>query len=1152
MWKLLKQKKTTSPDGPLADKKSNESSMKMKRSFTSDSNFQSATQPDKKVKTLSLEITPKKKQLSTSMSLSLMRSSSKSPRETSPFKSTSVSNLQQSSTRRVSSPKHFAVGRNYIRRKAVVQQDDSIFNKMCTMSFFDGEMLMKEIFVKLDENQTLKELLTSMLTKQELTSKDLTQYSITAMDNGNECAVDFAAPSTDYEGCNIDIKVKSNNVSFAMSSESIDQMSIESCLSYFDQHGLIEAPSLRYRDDDSDDDEILQLPRVDPIESIESCWEELPIEPHIKANLSSSQLAQQQAIWELIATEHSFLRQLEVIINLFMRALELIRRQDLLTEVNYHNIFGYMEEIYTAHEQFWSWTLQPCLEKTQMENCLLDINEILIRFPSEFSSHFEIYEQHCAFETTNLRSLDDAFQNSADFRTYVEWCESHLECQRLKLKDFLAKPMQRLTKYKLLFNAVLKKTTDICNIEELKKVMEDVATFVDSVNSVLKAQAETSRIENIMKKIVGYTPVEVPGELKDLIQPHTHLDLMAPMPDVDITKPRILILEGKLKFRDSKDKVVAHVFLFSDMLLITKTIGKHHENYTIIRAPYKISNIQTELRGGVIHCIVLNEFRVYTTFFTLKANSPAIAKEWVDHIGSAQDYYNLAITKKTPGFQIFDCLRQERILHGISMENMLPDSEQKHSAGPSPILAAAGIGFRRVASNDSTLSSSSCSAFPFEMSFLVSPRERRKTLPVNRNFLDTPNRNYRSNSVKSVNFNSTSANLTSPPDNSQNYSLTPPLRKTSSRQRTALRQFVDTGTQTTEHPDKELSDEDSDVSLPSPTNTSPVERHSPPPQGIIKKHKRNKSHPTNITFSTSYILDTMGDLDTPNEDSDYPARYNSFSSSSDRSSFSFSDCDTSYGHGGGNSSLMNEIIDELCKTKSDLCQQFEKEEEKIDQPADHQNELFLAPVTRQRSKSLYSNQGNRLNMRRSAIHLSNILESFDENDDMMGNYNMSLFFNRNNRLRRSRSSFELSFHRKIKPPSPLVNHFRRSTEQIPEIIKTSDEEEMAAKEKKKRWLFGRKNKSFDGKWSFKDLLKNSKTASIDVGLDAIGKTQRSNSDTLALPRRKSLSSSLLNGVETHNDDDDDKTDSIRPRSKSVAGHRSHKIMVVISANDNAH
>ena len=28
----------------------------------------------------------------------------------------------------------------------------------------------------------------------------------------------------------------------------------------------------------------------------------------------------------------------------------------------YHNVFGYMEEIYDAHVKFWSWTLEPCLE----------------------------------------------------------------------------------------------------------------------------------------------------------------------------------------------------------------------------------------------------------------------------------------------------------------------------------------------------------------------------------------------------------------------------------------------------------------------------------------------------------------------------------------------------------------------------------------------------------------------------------------------------------------------------------------------------------------------------------------------------------------------------------------------------------------------
>lgn len=29
----------------------------------------------------------------------------------------------------------------------------------------------------------------------------------------------------------------------------------------------------------------------------------------------------------------------------------------------YHNVFGYMEDIYHAHDQFWTWTMEPVLEK---------------------------------------------------------------------------------------------------------------------------------------------------------------------------------------------------------------------------------------------------------------------------------------------------------------------------------------------------------------------------------------------------------------------------------------------------------------------------------------------------------------------------------------------------------------------------------------------------------------------------------------------------------------------------------------------------------------------------------------------------------------------------------------------------------------------
>lgn len=58
-------------------------------------------------------------------------------------------------------------------------------------------------------------------------------------------------------------------------------------------------------------------------------WAELPIDPEIKDSLSKKELEQQQAIWEFIYTEHSHLRNLDVIINV---------RPELCSYGNMHNI----------------------------------------------------------------------------------------------------------------------------------------------------------------------------------------------------------------------------------------------------------------------------------------------------------------------------------------------------------------------------------------------------------------------------------------------------------------------------------------------------------------------------------------------------------------------------------------------------------------------------------------------------------------------------------------------------------------------------------------------------------------------------------------------------------------------------------------------
>ena len=81
------------------------------------------------------------------------------------------------------------------------------------------------------------------------------------------------------------------------------------------------------------------------------------------------------------------------------------------------------------------------------------------------------------------------------------------------------------------------------------------------------------------------------------MQPYTHLDLLTPMPDVEMDQPRVLMLEGNLKFRDTSSKMVAHVFLFTDLLLITRA-KKGGERFNIEK-PVRLQNIRfSRIRGG--------------------------------------------------------------------------------------------------------------------------------------------------------------------------------------------------------------------------------------------------------------------------------------------------------------------------------------------------------------------------------------------------------------------------------------------------------------------------------------------------------------------------------------------------------------------------
>ena len=61
--------------------------------------------------------------------------------------------------------------------------------------------------------------------------------------------------------------------------------------------------------------------------------------------------------------------------------------------------------------------------------------------------------------------------------SFKQWCETHKDCERLRLMDLLVKPMQRLTKYSLLLKAILKKTDSEEQKTALKRMVRLFSTL---------------------------------------------------------------------------------------------------------------------------------------------------------------------------------------------------------------------------------------------------------------------------------------------------------------------------------------------------------------------------------------------------------------------------------------------------------------------------------------------------------------------------------------------------------------------------------------------------------------------------------------------------------------------------------------------------
>ncbi|KAK5864060.1 hypothetical protein PBY51_001034 [Eleginops maclovinus] len=395
--------------------------------------------------------------------------------------------------------------------------------------------------------------------------------------------------------------------------------------------------------------------------------------------LTRRQFHQQEAIWELLQTETTYIKKLRVITDLFLCGLLNLQDSGLLTEVEPTKLFSNIQEIVCLHTALWNQVMLPVLQKARKARALLDPTDLYDGFRT-FGSRFQPYIRYCMEEEGCMENMRTLHRDNELFRTYVTWGETNKQCNRLKLADMLAKPHQRLTKYPLLLKSVLKKTDEPSARDKVNSMVAAVEGFINSVESKMRQRQEQQKLATISARIDSYEAVEGSSEeVEKILKEFNRFDLMAPMRGVSPEETRQLHLEGALKMKEGKDsRMDVHCVLFTDLLLITKPV-KRAEKVKIIRQPLLIHNvICKELKDpGSFILIYLNEFKSAVAAYTLQANSATQGRSWIDAICNVQNQLQRLRTEEV--------LRQQSSLKRCTGEEE-DEEEDESSNSSSPCL----------------------------------------------------------------------------------------------------------------------------------------------------------------------------------------------------------------------------------------------------------------------------------------------------------------------------------------------------------------------------------------------------------------------------------------------------------------------------------
>ncbi|XP_061642087.1 rho guanine nucleotide exchange factor 19 isoform X1 [Phyllopteryx taeniolatus] len=266
-------------------------------------------------------------------------------------------------------------------------------------------------------------------------------------------------------------------------------------------------------------------------------------------NFSNEQRKLQEAKFELVTSEASYIRSLTIAVDHFMLSQEL---SECLAAQDKQWLFSKLPEVKDVSERF----LQDLEHRLEEDILRFDVCDIILNHCPALRRVYLPYVTNQAYQEQTYQRL---LQDKARFPAALTRLEEDSVCQRLPLSSFLILPFQRITRLKMLVENILKRTTPGSRDEDTAtKAFNELKKIIKECNSSVQSMKRMEELIHLNKKI------HFEGKIFPLISQSRWLVKHGELLEVDT---QTMSISGS-KFKLPTKPVYLH--LFNDCLLLSR------------------------------------------------------------------------------------------------------------------------------------------------------------------------------------------------------------------------------------------------------------------------------------------------------------------------------------------------------------------------------------------------------------------------------------------------------------------------------------------------------------------------------------------------------------------------------------------------------